>query len=282
MVINYELIETIKTVLEGIGWKKTIDKKNYPFVIFEKENEDFQFKIPRSNTLKYDGSSELIEEVVKFLSYELDEEYEDLLFKLSNPNVTTLEFRYNSSSTKNGTIPTNVMEDLAKQIPRMISDTYLNMENRKPFRKIFPTKNKNVQEMLGKINYGQSKRGSYIVTVYIDPIIKETVSGGIVEETESVTINSENVTLSAVLSTIQSLDSIVGTYDQQNKESESEETLKVLVNREDHTLSVNFVDSLSQIKLEEDAEIEITGYSPLIVKGKYKEKQDISQKNILL
>jgi len=77
MVINYELIETIKTVLEGIGWKKTIDKKNYPFVIFEKENEDFQFKIPRSNTLKYDGSSELIEEVVKFLSYELDEEYED-------------------------------------------------------------------------------------------------------------------------------------------------------------------------------------------------------------
>lgn len=278
MVINYELIETIQIVLEGIGWKKTIDKKNYPFVIFEKNNEDIQFKIPRSSTLKYDGANELIEDVIRFLSEELNEGYEDLVFKLSNPDVTTLEFRYNSSSTKNGTIPTDVMEDLAKQIPRMISDTYLNMEIRKPFRKVFPTKNKSVQEMLGKINYGQSKRGSYIVTVHIDPIIKETMSGGILEEKESVTINRENIALSAVLSTIQSLDSVVETYDQENEESESEEALKELIKREDHTLSVNFVDSLSQIKLEEDSEIEVTGYSPLVVKGKYKEKTKYQSK----
>lgn len=275
MKITTKTIENLEKLIVSFGWVKTLDKPNYPFVIFKNEEYKSQLMIPRKENIEYDDAMSLIENALEDVSRILVVEINDLKFKLENPEVTTLEIRYDSSNTTSGTIPTQIMESLSKQIPRLISDTYLNMKNKLKYRKVFPSNSKYVNEIAKNIRFGQTKVGSYVVTVHVDSIIEQSDDGGFLDGSENYKIDDNNLSYEAIKKSISSLNEVIDTVDSTYNDEELDTKLRENVSESSNSLSVNFTEALSKIELEDDAKLEVVGYSPLIVNNEIKINEKI-------
>ena len=275
MKITTKTIENLEKLIISFGWMKTLDKPNYPFVVFKNEEYKSQLTIPRKENIEYDDAMSLIENALEDVSRILVVEINDLKFKLENPEVTTLEIRYDSSNTTSGTIPTQIMESLSKQIPRLISDTYLNMKNKLKYRKVFPSNSKYVNEIAKNIRFGQTKVGSYVVTVHVDSIIEQSDDGGFIDGSENYKIDDNNLSYEAIKKSISSLNEVIDTVDSTYNDEELDTKLRENVSEVSKSLSVNFTEALSKIELEDDAKLEVVGYSPLIVNNEIKINEKI-------
>lgn len=275
MKVTTKTIENLEKLIVSFGWVKTLDKPNYPFVVFKNEQHKNQLTIPRKENIEYDDAMSLIENVLDDVSRILTVDINDLKFKLENPEVTTLEIRYDSSNTTSGTIPTQIMESLSKQIPRLISDTYLNMKNKLKYRKVFPSNSKYVNEIAKNIRFGQTKVGSYVVTVHVDSIIEQSDDGGFLDGSENYKIDDNNLSYEAIKKSISSLNEVIDTVDSTYNDEELDTKLRENVSEVSKSLSVNFTEALSKIELEDDAKLEVVGYSPLIVNNEIKINEKI-------
>src|SRR5690554_5934204 len=167
------------------------------------------------------------------------------------------------------------MESLSKQIPRLISDTYLNMKNKLKYRKVFPSNSKYVNEIAKNIRFGQTKVGSYVVTVHVDSIIEQSDDGGFLDGSENYKIDDNNLSYEAIKKSISSLNEVIDTVDSTYNDEELDTKLRVNVSESSNSLSVNFTEALSKIELEDDAKLEVVGYSPLIVNNEIKINEKI-------
>ncbi len=279
MMLNNDLIKNLEMIIKELGWSVFNDQQNFPFVVYTHPEHPEQLRMPRNNSLDFFGADELIENIIQTVSNILEIDKKEFEFKLQNPKTTTLEFRYDSPSSREGTIPPDIMEGLAKQIPRLISDTYLNMLNKLPFRKTFPTTNVDVKEMIKNINYGQTKMGSYIITLHVDPIIRENQVGSLLDGDESIKLEKENVSRDAMFNLIKSVDKVSEIVMGVEDEEIISEKLTEIVESEDEITSVNLIEALSEIKLEDDGILELIGHEPLIHKEKViLPKRSISKK----
>lgn len=165
IVSRYRLTaKSIRNYLLDNNWTQDLNFKNKNLMVFS-PNDNPNKKIAIPSNEKFDDFNIIAIKVLENVAHYMNLELEDILQSISNNSVDRMEFRIISKETSTGTIPIYYMTNILEGVKDLILYSACAEQTKSPVCTNPPQKAKNIVE---DFRVGQTKVGSYIITIEVD------------------------------------------------------------------------------------------------------------------
>lgn len=244
-----------------IGWAKYRGKVAEGLAIYQKElnGKFYQIKVPCSR--EFSDYPESIYHAVETMAVTEDKSVEQIILELLNPMSDILRVRHIGKDVENGSILVEDAINLFDNAKKMLLNATLDILSYKKIHKgRIP---EDVSKFINSCRYGQTEIGSYVISL-VCPFMN--INEGKIQQLSIFTeenISAYSLTRKATKKVIESINTI-------RESIERGEDLAELVDNPENSISVSFIESLTNMNLsQEDNAIEIRAkWAPTVFENK--------------